>query len=71
MMPGRLKMGTTGQQHLEGSRGGLGKQESKQLQGRGVRPVQVFQDKEDRLLFSQFQEEGDDRFEGLLALTLG
>ena len=29
------------------------------------------QDKEDRVMFSQFQEEGDDRFEGLLALTLG
>jgi hypothetical protein len=32
--------------------------------------VQVFQDKEDRVLFSQFQKDGDDGFQGLLALPL-
>jgi hypothetical protein len=69
-MPGRLKMGTTGQEHQEGSRGCLVKEETNQLQGRGVSPVQVFQDKEDRLTFSKFQEEGDDGFQGLLPLTL-
>ena len=69
-MPGRLKMGTTGEEHQEGSRGCLIKQEPNQLQGRGVRPVQIFQDKEDRLMFSQFQQEGDDGFQGLLAVPL-
>ena len=69
-MPGRLKMGTTGEQHQEGSRGCLVDQETNQLQGRRVSPVQVFQDKEDRVTFGKFQEDGDDGFQGLLPLTL-
>ena len=58
-------MGTTREQHQEGSRGCLVKQETKQLQGRWICPVQVFQDKEDRVMFSKFQEDGDESFEGL------
>ena len=71
MMPGRLKRRTTREQHQEGSGRSLVEHQVQQLKGGGVRPVQVFQDKEDRLLFSQFQEDGNDRFESLLALTLG
>ena len=70
MMPGRLKMRTTREQHQEGSRGCLVQEETKQLQGRGVRPVQVFQDKEDRLSCGKSQEDGHKGFEGLLPLTL-
>ena len=51
-MPGRLEMWTTREEHQEGSRGCLVKQEPNPLQGRGVGPVQVFQDKEYRLMFS-------------------
>jgi hypothetical protein len=32
--------------------------------------VQVFQDKEDRFMFSKFQEDGDDGFQRLLPLSL-
>ena len=37
---------------------------------RGVRPVQVFQDKEHGLMFDKFEEDGDKRFQRFLALTL-
>jgi hypothetical protein len=57
--PGRLKIRTTREQHQYGSRGCLVKQEPKQFQDRWVSPVQVFQDKEDRVMFSKFQEDGD------------
>ena len=70
MMPGRLKIRTTREQHQEGSRGCLVQQETNPLQGRWVSPMQVFQDKEDRLTFSKFEEDGDNSFESLLALTL-
>ena len=69
-MPGRLKLRTTGEQHQDGGRGCLVEHQVQQFQGRGVRPVQVFQDEEHRLMFSKFQEDRDDGFEGLLALTL-
>ena len=69
-MPGRLKMWTTGQQHKHGSGWCLIDQQIQQFQGRWVRPVQVFEDKEHRLAFSVFQEDGDKGFEGFLSLTL-
>ena len=61
---------STGQQHQEGSGWCLVQQETKQLQGRGVCPVQVFQDKKDRLMFSKFEEDGNDGFERFLSLPL-
>jgi len=60
-----------GQQHQHGDGWCLINQQIQPFEGRGVCPVQVFQDKEYRLMFSQFQEDGDDGFEGLLALSLG
>src|SRR5262245_10128556 len=69
-MPGRLKIRTTGQYRQDGGRWYLLDQQIQEFQGRGVCPVQVFQDKEDRLRFSQLQENGDDGFQGLLALPL-
>src|SRR5215813_12343979 len=69
-MPGRLKIRTTREQHQDGCGWGLVKQETKQLHGRWICPVQVFQNKEHRLMFSKFQEDGDDGFERLLTLTL-
>ena len=69
-MPGRLKMRTTREQHQEGSRGCLVKQETKQFQSRRVRPVEVFQNKEDRLTFGKFEEDGNNGFERFLSLTL-
>ena len=70
-MPRRLEMRSTGEQHQEGSRGCLVKQETKQFQSRRVRPVEVFQNKEDRLTFGKFQEDRDDAFKRLLPLSLG
>ena len=69
-MPRRLKIRTTREQHQEGSRGCLVKQETKQLQSRWVSPVLVFHDEEYRLMFGKFEEDGDDGFQGLLPLTL-
>ena len=69
-MPGRLKMRTTGQQHQDGGGRCLIDQQIQQFEGRGVCPVQVFQDKEDRLMFSKFQEDRDDGFQCFLALSL-
>src|SRR5215510_15475620 len=70
-MPGWLKMGTTREQYQEGSRGCLVKQETKQLQGRGVCPVQVFQDEQYRLMFGKFLQDRHESFERFLALSLG
>ena len=64
-------MRTTRERHQESSRRCLVQQEPEQLQGRGVRPVQVFQDKEDRVMFGNLQEDGDNSFQRLLALPLG
>ena len=69
-MPGRLKMGTTREQHKHGSGWCLVKQETKQLQGRWICPVQVFHDKEHRLMFGKFEENGDNSFQGLLSHAL-
>ena len=45
-------------------------QQTKQLQGSRISPVQIFQDEERRLLFGKFQENGNDGFKRFLALTL-
>src|SRR5262245_34092182 len=70
-MPSRLEMGTTGQQGIDGSRWYLLDQQTETLQGGGVRPMQVFDDQEDRVSFGQFEEHGDESFQRLLALPLG
>jgi len=70
-MPGRLKMRTTGEQCENSSRRYLLYEQVQQCQRRRVCPVQVFDDQEDRLSFGKFQEDRDNSFECLLALTLG
>ena len=69
-MPGRLKMRTTGQHRQDGGRWCLVDHQVQQFEGRRVRPVQVFHDEQHRLTFSKFQEDGDNGFQCLLALTL-
>ena len=69
-MPRRVKMRATSQYRQDGGRWYLLDHEVQQFQGRWVRPVQVFQDKEHRLLFGKFQEDRDNGFQRLLALTL-
>ena len=64
-------MRATGQQHQYGGGRYLLDHQIQQFEGRRVRPMQVFHDKEHRLMFGKFQEDGDDGFERLLALTLG
>jgi hypothetical protein len=46
-------MGSTGQQGVDGSSRYLLDQKTEQLQGCRVCPMQVFQDKEDRLTFGK------------------
>ena len=69
-MPGGLERGTTGQDHQHGSRRYLRKHQVQQLQGRGVGPVEVFDNKEDRVVICVFLQEYHNGFQGLLALTL-
>ena len=69
-MPGRLEMGTTREEHQEGSRGYLVEYQVQQFEGRGICPVQVFHDEQYWLPFGQFQEERDDTLERFLSLTL-
>ena len=64
-------MRTTGQQHQHGGGWCLVEHQVQQFEGRRVRPVQVFDNEEHRLSFGQFQEDRDDSFQRLLALTLG
>src|SRR5215475_9656413 len=70
MMPGRLKIRTTGEEHQEGSRGCLIDQQIQPFEGRRVCPVEVFQDKEHRLLFCVFQEDRYKRLQCFLSLAL-
>jgi len=63
-------MRTAGEQHQYGRGGCLIDQQMQPFEGSRVRPVHVFQDKEDRLTFGQFEEDGDNSFEGLLPLKL-
>ena len=61
-MPGRLKMGTTGHYRQYRGRRYLLDDQVQEFEGRGVRPVQVFQDKEDWLAFDVLQQDRDDAF---------
>jgi len=61
-MPGRLEMRSTGEQHKHGRGWCLIDQQSQPFESCRVRPVQVFQDKEDWLTFSQLQEDSDESF---------
>src|SRR5262249_50922888 len=70
MGPARLEMRSTGHQHKHRSGWGLVEYQVQQLQGRRVRPVEVFDDEQHRLTFSKFQQDHDDGFEGLLSLAL-
>ena len=69
-MPRRLEMGSTSQQHKDGGGWCLIDQQIQHFQGCGVRPVEVFQHKEDRLTFGKVQEDRDNGVKGLLALPL-
>ena len=69
-MPGRLKVWTTGQDRQYGGRRYLLDHQVQQFKGRGVRPVQVFQNKEDRLMFGKFLQDRHDSFQGLLSHAL-
>ena len=63
-------MRTTREQHQEGSRGCLVQQETNQFESRWVGPVSIFHDEEHRLMFSKFQQDRDESFQGLLPLPL-
>src|SRR5215831_5204129 len=69
-MPGRLKVWTTGQCHQYGGRRYLLDQQVQEFESRGVRPVQVFEDKEHRLALSVFQEDRYKRLQCFLSLAL-
>ena len=68
--PGRLKFRTTRQEEIEGRRWSVVNQVMNQFQRCGVYPMEIFQDKQNGLLFSQFQEDSHEAFQGLLSLPL-
>jgi hypothetical protein len=69
--PGGLKGGAAREHQVEAQRRHLVEQQRQEFQGRGVHPVQVFHNQEDRLLLSQCPHQGQDGVEGALALLLG
>src|SRR5215510_6860317 len=64
-------MRTTSQYRQHRGRWYLLDHQVQQFEGRRIGPVQVFQDEQYRLMFSKFQKDSDNGFEGHLALTLG
>ena len=70
VMPGRLEMRSTGEQHQQGSGRCLLDEQMQPFKACGVRPMQVFQDKENRVAFGEFEEESNDGLKCFLALTL-
>ena len=70
MTPGRLKFRTTRQEDIEGRRWGVVNQVMNVFQRCGVRPVEIFEDKEDRLSLGEFQQDSHEAFQGLLSLPL-
>src|SRR5438093_13473802 len=71
MSPALLKCRTTCQHGQKRGCGRLIEHQIQEFEGRGVSPVQIFDDKEDRLALSVFQEDGDNGFQRFLALPLG
>ena len=69
-MPGRLKMRTTGQYREDGGRRYLLDHQVQQFEGRGVRPVEIFDNEQHRVTFCVFLQDCDNSFERLLPLTL-
>jgi hypothetical protein len=55
VMPGRLKMGSAGQQGGESSRWDLLDQKSQEFSGGWICPVEILKNKQDRLLLRKFQ----------------
>src|SRR5215475_14104043 len=70
-MPSRLEMRTTSQYRQDRGRWYLLDHQVQQFEGRGVCPVQVFQDEQYRLMFGKFLQDRHDSFERFLALSLG
>ena len=69
-MPGRLEIRTTGQYRQDRGRRYLLDDQIQEFEGRGVCPVEVFHNKEDSVMFSKFQEDGDNGFKRFLPLPL-
>src|SRR5262245_35865994 len=67
--PGRPKGGSARQKGAERNRRYLVHEQGKQFQGRGVGPMHIFQDKEDRTLRCQLQQHGEQDFVRLLPLV--
>ena len=63
-------MRSASQQGIDGSSWYLLDQETQELQGGRICPVQVFKDEEDWLSLCQFKQDSDDAFERLLTLPL-
>src|SRR5262249_34395023 len=69
--PGRAEVGTKGQQYQDARSGALIDQETEQLQRGRIDPVQVFHDKEQRLLHGDSQQDRQQSMQELLLLLLG
>jgi hypothetical protein len=65
-----VKLGTRRQDETEAHRGALVNEQTQQLQGRGIDPVQVFHDEQDRLPLRFRVQPGEEGLQRLLALPL-
>jgi hypothetical protein len=69
--PRRMKLGAAGQYGQHPGCGGLVQEEAEDLQRRGVRPVQVFPDREHRRPLRLREQPGNQGLVGFLPLPLG
>ena len=68
--PGRVKLGTEGEHQQQPCRWDLVDEEAKQLQGRGVHPLHIFDDEEHGLPRRLGEEPCQQRFQGFGLLAL-
>ena len=69
--PRRAEVGPKGQQHQDAGRGPLIDQEAEELERGGIDPVEVFHDKEHRLLDGDTEEDRQERMQGLCFCCAG
>ena len=69
--PGRVEVGPKGPQRQDARGGALIDQHGEEFQGGRIDPVQVFHDKEHRLLGGNAHHDGQESMQGLLLLLLG
>ena len=70
-VPGRLELRSEGEQGQNRNRRNLLQQHPEQLHRRGITPLQIFEQQQQRLAFAQRKDPGDQRLERFRTLLLG